>query len=101
MNLNIILQRKLKEMVLNGKKVADLASEIRNSLSLGSGDRLTVFYYFKETFSLPLKSVMVLGASDYYQDGNLNDEELNDILLPKIIANKHIWCCRSPIIDSR
>ena len=91
MNLDAILQRKLKEMVLNGKKVADISNEIRNSLNLEKNDRLTVFNYFKETFSLPLKSVMILGASDYYNDGNLNDEQLNDILLPKIIANKDIW----------
>ncbi len=90
MNLDVKIKIKLKGMVLNGKKVADLSNEIRKSLDLDKSNTLMVFAYFRETFSLPLRSVLILGASDYY-GGHLDDEQLNDILLPEIIANKHIW----------
>ncbi len=100
MDLDVKIQRKLKEMVLNGKKVADLSNEIRNSLNLNRSNTIMVFAYFMDTFSLPLKSVLILGDSDYY-GGDLNDEQLNDTLLPEIKSNKHIWICCSPIIDSR
>jgi len=85
-----VVQR-LRAMAQEGRTVPELLREITNQLSSSSLHPLLLAKYMREAFGLSLLEVKPIGGWSLGGCGELSDDQLDELLMPGILANRDWW----------
>jgi hypothetical protein len=79
--------QEMRDMVDRGTDVRELVTYLQKELGFGPVSIIPYMAYFRQAFSVPLDVVLPLRE----WIGTDNDQEINDLLMPKIAAAKSRW----------
>src|SRR5436190_16350874 len=85
---------RLRELAQDGRPVPELLREVARRLSPQVLHPLTLAKYMREAFGLSLLEVKPIGGWSWEGRGELSDDQLNDLVMPSIVAHRDRWSNR-------
>jgi len=91
MSLNQELIHRLRLMATQGATVRQFIDEIQHNVGSEDGLSLAVDAYFWKAFLLPLRQIRDVEGSNRLGGNSYTDDEINDIIQPRIATTRHLW----------
>jgi hypothetical protein len=92
MELSMSLIVRLREMAATGYGACEMANWLLGQLAINaSSGRIQVVAYLQQAFCLSAGDAAAAGAWRIFPGGTWSDDELEQFLLPRILATRRQW----------